>query len=78
MSALVPFSSPVEVPFADLLPRTVVYEIKCILDDVLNAVENTADLLLTELQPVLRGLIAQAAQTSCRSGIQVVGLCLLG
>jgi hypothetical protein len=56
----------------------VVYEIKCILDDVLNTVENLVDGLLNEISPLLRGVISLASTTTCKSGLQVVGLCLLG
>jgi hypothetical protein len=56
----------------------VVYEIKCVLDDVLNTVENVADGLLNGLAPALHGIIDTAKSTTCKSGLQIVGICLLG
>ncbi|KAJ3539445.1 hypothetical protein NM688_g6358 [Phlebia brevispora] len=55
----------------------IVYEIKCILDKVLDAVENLTDAILNAIQPLLAPLIGQATDTACRSGLQIAGLCLL-
>jgi hypothetical protein len=64
-------------PFSHLTNhRIVVYEIKCILDDVLNAVENLTDAIINGLQPLLQALIGQASTTACRSGNQILGLCI--
>ncbi|EAU93114.2 hypothetical protein CC1G_11309 [Coprinopsis cinerea okayama7 len=54
----------------------VVYELKCLLDDVLNAVENLTDALINGLQPLLQALIGQASTTACRSGVELLGLCI--
>ncbi|GBE78201.1 predicted protein [Sparassis crispa] len=54
----------------------IVYEVKCILDEVLDAVENLTDAIINAVQPLLQDLIGQATQTACDSGIQVLGLCL--
>lgn len=56
---------------------SVVYEIKCILDEVLNAVENLADAVIKAIQPLLQGIIIDASQTACNSGFQIAGLCLI-
>lgn len=56
---------------------SVVYEIKCVLDDILNACENLTDAILNILQPLLLPLIGKYLTTACNNG---VGLptCLLG
>ncbi|KAG2023490.1 hypothetical protein CC2G_001138 [Coprinopsis cinerea AmutBmut pab1-1] len=54
----------------------IVYELKCLLDDVLNAVENLTDALINGLQPLLQALIGQASTTACRSGVELLGLCI--
>ena len=54
----------------------VVYELKCLLDDALNAIENLTDALINGLQPLLQSLIGQASTTACRSGVILAGLCI--
>lgn len=53
------------------------YEIKCVLDKVLDAVENLTDAILNAIQPLLAPLIGQATDTACRSGLNLAGLCIL-
>jgi hypothetical protein len=56
---------------------TVVYDIKCILDKLLDFTENTTDALLNSLAPLLKPLILSATGTVCRSITPpVAGLCL--
>ena len=55
----------------------VVYEIKCILDELLDAVENLTDAILNDIQPLLAPLIQQATSAACNSGLQIAGLCIL-
>ncbi|KAI0778180.1 hypothetical protein BD413DRAFT_464729 [Trametes elegans] len=55
----------------------IVYEVKCILDDILNAVENITDGLLNDLEPLLADVIGQATTTACNSGFQLGDLCLV-
>jgi hypothetical protein len=43
----------------------VVYQIKCIIDDLLDAVENITDGLLNDLAPLLRGLDNQIVDLLC-------------
>ena len=56
----------------------VVYDIKCILDDVLNAVENLTDALLNVLKPLLAPLIRGWSAQACLLGIgiRVANICL--
>lgn len=55
----------------------IVYEIKCILDEILDAVENLTDAVLNDIAPLYRGLIVDATKTACKSGLQLAGLCIL-
>lgn len=57
--------------------RIVVYQIKCILDEVLDAVENLTDAVINAIQPILQSVIVDASKTACNSGIQVAGFCLV-
>lgn len=59
--------------FSDL----VVYEIKCILDEILDAVENLTDAILNDIAPLYRGLITDATRTACNSGLQLANLCIM-
>ncbi|KAF7969347.1 hypothetical protein HWV62_27681 [Athelia sp. TMB] len=47
----------------------IVYDIKCVIDDVLNFVENTADGLLNGLQPLLAPLLGGLLGTACNTGV---------
>lgn len=60
-----------------IVAHIVVYQIKCILDDVLNAVENLTDAVINAIEPILQGVIVDASKTACNSGIQVAGFCLV-
>ncbi|KAH9946623.1 hypothetical protein B0H21DRAFT_742392 [Amylocystis lapponica] len=54
----------------------IVYEIKCIVDDSLDAVENMTDDLINAMKPLLVDLGLAATQTTCDAGIQIAGLCV--
>ncbi|KAA1468243.1 hypothetical protein DENSPDRAFT_877951 [Dentipellis sp. KUC8613] len=64
------------IPTIGPLLGPIVYEIKCILDDLLDATENLSDALINSLQPLLRSLIAGYATAACRSGVELAGLCV--
>jgi hypothetical protein len=55
----------------------VVYDIKCILDETLDAVENLSDAIINEIEPILQGIIADASRTACNSGLAIAGFCIL-
>lgn len=57
---------------------SVVYQIKCILDEILDSLEDLTDGLLNDLEPIFRPVIQQATDAACSSGLQLAGLCLLG
>lgn len=64
---------------ADSFPGTpVVGELKCIIDEVLNAVENTVDGLLNSLGVTgqWRGLRGDYVRALCRGRLQLLGLCV--
>lgn len=64
------------IPGLGPLLGPIVYEIKCLLDDALNAIENLTDALINGLQPLLQALIGQASTSACRSGVILAGLCI--
>ncbi|KZT74632.1 hypothetical protein DAEQUDRAFT_139 [Daedalea quercina L-15889] len=56
-----------------------VYEIKCLVDEILDATENLTDALLNDLEtlvPALKALDGQAAQTACAAGIEIADICV--
>lgn len=62
----------------------VVYEIKCIVDYLLDFVENVTDGILNELKPVLVPLLnsllistVESSPDKCANGLEIAGLCLL-
>jgi hypothetical protein len=54
----------------------VVYDIKCILDDILNFCENVTDGIINDLQPALEALIGTASTMSCHPGVKLLGFCI--
>jgi hypothetical protein len=54
----------------------VVGDIKCILDEVLDVLENFTDGLLNALRPSLKGIIQDYSQSMCSGSFQDLGLCL--
>lgn len=57
----------------------VVYEIKCITDEILDVVENVTDGILTKLYPLLKpvyDILKFKVDRACASGVSLLGLCL--
>ena len=54
----------------------VVYNIKCLIDGILDVVEDFTDATINELQPILQDLLGKAVSTTCRSGVEIAGLCV--
>ena len=58
----------------------VVYDLKCLIDDILNATENITDGILNSLKPLLlpllSGLYTQANDMTCASQLKILGFCL--
>ncbi|KAI0639395.1 hypothetical protein C8Q77DRAFT_58291 [Trametes polyzona] len=55
----------------------IVYEVKCIMDEMLNAVENLTDAIINALKPLLIDLIGTATEAACSSGLELGSLCLM-
>ncbi|TDL28446.1 hypothetical protein BD410DRAFT_780955 [Rickenella mellea] len=55
----------------------IVYDIKCIVDDILDTTENATDAILNGLSPALQALSLAMGQSTCAFGIKIVGLCAL-
>jgi hypothetical protein len=51
-----------------------VYDLKCLIDDVLNIVENLTDGVLGPLLDQLNGMLEEISDTLC--SLKVLGLCL--
>ena len=54
------------------------YQIKCLVDEILDATENITDAVLNDLEnilPMLKALDGQAAQTACAAGIEILNIC---
>lgn len=59
-----------------LIAHIVVYDIKCIIDQVLDATENLTDAIINDLAPLLHDVLGLATSTTCAAGIEIAGLCL--
>ncbi|ETW87217.1 hypothetical protein HETIRDRAFT_166754 [Heterobasidion irregulare TC 32-1] len=54
----------------------IVYEVKCILIDILDVLENLTDAVLNAIRPLLGPFIDKYSLTqSCQTGLQLTGLC---
>jgi hypothetical protein len=58
------------------LMLAVVYEVKCIVDDLLDITENLTDGLLNALKPMLTGISGNAGDMTCSSQLKVLGFCV--
>ncbi|EJD03943.1 uncharacterized protein FOMMEDRAFT_155063 [Fomitiporia mediterranea MF3/22] len=54
----------------------IVYELKCLIDETLDATENLTDGMLNALNPEMRELVGLANSLLCLPQIKVLGLCL--
>lgn len=54
----------------------VIYDIKCILDEMLDIVENFTDKIIGDCKPILEGLVGEYNMAVCKSGLDAVGKCL--
>ncbi|KAH9898403.1 hypothetical protein C8Q73DRAFT_400497 [Cubamyces lactineus] len=66
-----------QVPVLGPVLGPIVYQVKCILDETLDAVENLTDALLNALKPLLLDVIGQAVTAACSYGLQLESLCLV-
>ncbi|KAH9969029.1 hypothetical protein BC827DRAFT_1372966 [Russula dissimulans] len=64
------------VPHSCLVLGPIVYDIKCILDEILDAVENLTDAIIEDCKPSLKALVGEYSLMACKSGIDVAGICL--
>jgi len=53
-------------------PYSVIYEVKCTLDEILNLTENLTDAIIN----ALRRLILEYNEAVCKPGIDVLGICI--
>ncbi|PPQ80834.1 hypothetical protein CVT25_001959 [Psilocybe cyanescens] len=64
------------VPTIGPMLGPIVYSLKCVVDDLLDATEDITDAAINALGPSLRVLLGQATQAVCKSGAEVIGLCV--
>ncbi|RDB28852.1 hypothetical protein Hypma_015509 [Hypsizygus marmoreus] len=64
------------IPILGPILGPIVYQLKCILDDLLDCVEDLTDAIINALQPLLRALIGTASTLACKSGVELLGLCI--
>ncbi len=54
----------------------VVYDIKCITEDIVDLTENVTDGLLNALGPGFTGLLGQANAINCSNNVKLLGFCV--
>ncbi|KJA29227.1 hypothetical protein HYPSUDRAFT_50705 [Hypholoma sublateritium FD-334 SS-4] len=52
------------------------YNIKCLLDGILNEVEDSTDGAINALQPLLAAILDGMVSKTCKSGAELAGLCI--
>ncbi|KAI8995624.1 hypothetical protein BD414DRAFT_480074 [Trametes punicea] len=65
-----------EIPGLGPILGPLMYDAKCILDYVLDAVENVTDASLNALKPLLQTLIGQVVNAACKCGLQLGTICV--
>ncbi|KAF9453806.1 hypothetical protein P691DRAFT_812418 [Macrolepiota fuliginosa MF-IS2] len=63
-----------QIPGLGPILGPIVYEIKCILDEILDGIENVSDALLNEVQPLLAGCVQDTLSVAC--SISLLGVCV--
>lgn len=63
------------IPGLGPLLAPIVFDIKCVLDDVLDALENLTDAALNSLSPLLEECIKDTLALYCGLGLDILGLC---
>ncbi|KAI0304946.1 hypothetical protein BC826DRAFT_979092 [Russula brevipes] len=63
-------------PFLGPIIGPTVYEIKCIVDELLNAVENLTDAIINDCKPAILKLVGEYGIMACKSAVEVAGICL--
>lgn len=76
---LAPSESALMLSFDDDFDRNslAVYQIKCITDAIIDAIENLTDAIINSLMPLLQSLGIQATQVACDAGVEIAGFCVL-
>jgi len=54
----------------------VVYDIKCLLDGLLDTVENISDVLINSIRPLLALCSQDTLKVACKSGLSLLGICI--
>lgn len=54
----------------------VVYDIKCLLDELLDTVENISDVLINSIRPLLALCSQDTLKVACKSGLSLLGICI--
>ncbi|KAJ3575626.1 hypothetical protein NP233_g972 [Leucocoprinus birnbaumii] len=54
----------------------IVYDIKCLVDKVLDSVENISDALVNTLRPILKLCSLDTLKVACKSGLSLLGICI--
>lgn len=66
-----------EIPVLGPMLAPTVYQIKCITDAIIDAIENLTDAIINSLMPLLQSLGIQATQVACDAGVEIAGFCVL-
>ena len=54
----------------------VVYDVKCLLDKLLDTVENISDVLINSIRPLLALCSQDTLKVACKSGLSLLGICI--
>ncbi|KAI0307746.1 hypothetical protein B0F90DRAFT_1813155 [Multifurca ochricompacta] len=54
----------------------IIYDIKCIIDEILDATENLTDAIINACKPLLQELVGEYGEAACKSGVEVIGICI--
>lgn len=57
-------------------PPQVVYDIKCILDEILDAIENVSDAILNVISPLLAECVQDTLVSACNYGLAILTICI--
>ncbi|CAA7265788.1 unnamed protein product [Cyclocybe aegerita] len=54
----------------------IVYNLKCLIDQILDALEDYSDATINQLTPLLQGVFGKTTSLACDTGVVLAGLCI--
>ncbi|KAF5313113.1 hypothetical protein D9619_003184 [Psilocybe cf. subviscida] len=65
-----------KLPVVGPILGPIIYETKCLIDQILDITENFSDGTINQLTPLLQKLLGEMVTATCDTGVKIAGLCI--